>query len=64
MTFEDVSSALADGFDSVTIPYRASEQHGPHLPLSTDADHAEALAVEVAALLARTLIAPTIQVGC
>ena len=64
MTFEDVSSALANGFDSIIIPCGAIEQHGPHLPLSMDADHADALAVEVAALLGRTLIAPTIQVGC
>jgi len=40
----------------------AIEQHEPPLLLSTDAYHAEALAVEVAALLGSTLIAPTIQV--
>jgi creatinine amidohydrolase len=64
MTFEDVSSALANGFDGIVIPCGAIEQHGPHLPLSMDADHADALAVEVAALLGHTLIAPTIKVGC
>jgi creatinine amidohydrolase len=64
MTFEDVSRAMAGGFDSVIIPCGAIEQHGPHLPLSMDADHADALAVEVATLLGHTLIAPTIRVGC
>jgi creatinine amidohydrolase len=64
MTFEDVSHALSKGFDSIVIPCGAIEQHGPHLPLSMDADHADALAVEIAALLGRTLIAPTIRVGC
>ncbi|WP_069269234.1 creatininase family protein [Paraburkholderia nodosa] len=64
MTYEDVSAALATQFDGVIIPCGAIEQHGPHLPLSMDADHAEALAVEIATLLGRTLIAPTIQVGC
>ncbi|WGS52843.1 creatininase family protein [Paraburkholderia sp. D15] len=64
MTYEDVSAALASGFDSVLIPCGAVEQHGPHLPLSMDADHADALAVKIAGMLGRTLIAPTIQVGC
>jgi creatinine amidohydrolase len=64
MTYEDVSAALATQFDGVIVPCGAIEQHGPHLPLSMDADHAEALALEIAALLGRTLIAPTIQVGC
>ncbi|WP_175837433.1 creatininase family protein [Burkholderia anthina] len=64
MTYEDVAAALATRFDGVVIPCGAIEQHGPHLPLSMDADHADALAVEIATLLGRTLIAPTIQVGC
>lgn len=64
MTYGEVSSALTNGFDGVIIPCGAVEQHGPHLPLSMDADHADALAVEIATLLGRTLVAPTIQVGC
>jgi creatinine amidohydrolase len=64
MTFEDVSHALSNGFDRIIIPCGAIEQHGPHLPLSMDADHADALAVEIAALLGHTLIAPTVRVGC
>lgn len=64
MTFEEVSEALANGLDGVVIPCGAIEQHGPHLRLSMDSDHADALAVKVAGLLGRTLIAPTIKVGC
>ena len=64
MTFEDVSAALKRGFDTVVVPCGAVEQHGPHLPLCMDADHAEALAALVAQLLGRTLVAPTIRVGC
>jgi creatinine amidohydrolase len=64
MTFEDVSSALAEGYTSVLIPCGAVEQHGPHLPLCMDADHADALAPKVAKRLGGTLIAPTIKVGC
>ncbi|MBR0873271.1 creatininase family protein [Bradyrhizobium tropiciagri] len=64
MTFEDVSTALRSGFDTVVVPCGAVEQHGPHLPLCMDADHAEALANLVSRRLGRTLIAPTIRVGC
>ncbi|VIO71518.1 Putative mycofactocin system creatinine amidohydrolase family protein MftE [Bradyrhizobium ivorense] len=64
MTFEEVSAALAQGYLTVLIPCGAIEQHGPHLPLCMDADHADALAVKVAQHLGRTLIAPTIRVGC
>jgi creatinine amidohydrolase len=64
MTFEDVERALANDFRTVLIPCGAIEQHGPHLPLCMDADHAEALALLVAERLANTLVAPSIRVGC
>lgn len=64
MTFEDVLAALRCGFDTVVVPCGAVEQHGPHLPLCMDADHAKALATLVSRRLGRTLIAPTIKVGC
>jgi creatinine amidohydrolase len=64
LTFEEVSAALKCGFDAVVVPCGAVEQHGPHLPLCMDADHAEALAALVAQRLGRTLVAPTIRVGC
>jgi len=64
MTFEDVERALANGFRTILIPCGAIEQHGPHLPLCMDADHAEALALVVAQRLGHTLVAPSIRVGC
>lgn len=64
MSFEDVRSALAQGCTAVMIPLGAIEQHGPHLALSMDADHAGALAERVAHRRGKTLVAPTIQVGC
>ncbi len=64
MSFADVSAALARGYSTVLIPCGAVEQHGPHLPLCMDADHADALAEEVARSLGGTLIAPTIKVSC
>lgn len=42
MTTEDVA-ALDKGRLVVVVPVGATEQHGPHLPLSTDCDIAEAL---------------------
>ena len=64
MSFEDVSEALARGCSTVVIPCGAVEQHGPHLPLCMDADHADALAERIARSLDDALIAPTIKVGC
>jgi creatinine amidohydrolase len=64
MSFEDVAAALAAGCTAVVIPLGAIEQHGPHLALSMDADHAEALAERVARICGRTLVTPTIKTGC
>lgn len=64
MTFQDVSDMLERGYDTILIPCGAVEQHGPHLPLSMDADHADALGLLVARRLGKTLIAPTVKVGC
>lgn len=36
MTMPEVEKALADGCKTVLIPFGALEEHGPHLPLSTD----------------------------
>ncbi|KAA0070388.1 creatininase family protein [Tardiphaga sp. P9-11] len=64
MSFEDVGAALAQGYTAVMIPLGAIEQHGPHLALSMDADHADALGERVARSRGKTLVAPTIKVGC
>ncbi|MGY3564259.1 creatinine amidohydrolase [Bradyrhizobium sp. USDA 4463] len=64
MNFEQVSAALAQGTSTILVPCGAVEQHGPHLPLCMDADHADALAYKVARHLGNALIAPTIKVGC
>ncbi len=64
MNYEEVAAALSRGCTTVLIPCGAIEQHGPHLPLCMDSDHADALAIRVARALGSTLIAPTIKVGC
>lgn len=64
MTWPEVDAALADGFTSVVVAVGAIEQHGRHLPLLVDAARGDRLALEVARRLGRTLVGPTIRVGC
>ena len=64
MTSQEVGSAVAGGARTAILPLGAVEQHGPHLPLSMDADHADALAVRIARALGDALVLPTIRVGC
>jgi creatinine amidohydrolase len=64
MTSPQIAAAIEGGMRTVIVPFGAVEQHGPHLPLSVDADHADRLAVLIAARLGNTLVAPTMRVGC
>jgi mycofactocin precursor peptide peptidase len=58
------SSALAgEGPFTLLVPLGATEQHGPHLPLDTDARIAVAVAGGVAARLDDALVAPVIAIG-
>lgn len=63
MTWPEVERALGHGFRTVVLACGAVEQHGPHLPLFTDAEHGTALAVAVARRLGGALVAPTVRVG-
>lgn len=49
--------------DLLVVPLGSTEQHGPHLPLSTDADVAVALAEGLAARRPGTLVAPALPYG-
>lgn len=53
--------AVAGAF--LAIPVGSTEQHGPHLPLSTDADIAVALCERLAAARPDALIAPLLPYG-
>jgi creatinine amidohydrolase len=64
LTWPDVEAALARGVRTAVLPCGAIEQHGPHLPLRVDAEHAAALGVEVARRLGDALVAPVVRVGC
>ena len=62
-------AALAAVGALVVVPLGSTEQHGPHLPVGTDAWHAELVARRAAALAAssvpdlRVLVAPTMPFG-
>lgn len=45
------------------LPLGSTEQHGPHLPLSTDTDIAVAVAEGVAALRSHVVVAPALPYG-
>jgi creatinine amidohydrolase len=47
----------------LAVPLGSTEQHGPHLPLSTDADIAVALCDRLAAARPDVLIAPVVAYG-
>jgi creatinine amidohydrolase len=63
MTSDEVRAEIRRGRCTVVVPFGALEQHGPHLPLDTDA----VLADRFGRLLAErvgALCAPTMRIGC
>jgi len=63
MTWPEVKAAQQAGHDTVVVAFGATEQHGPHLPLATDAligDHLSRLVAE----RLDAFRAPTIRIGC
>lgn len=63
----DLTSPEAGSYSAagviLAIPVGATEQHGPHLPLSTDTDIAVALCAELAKRRPDVLIAPALPYG-
>src|SRR5205807_5160572 len=47
----------------LVVPLGSTEQHGPHLPLSTDTDIAVALAERLAARRPHVVVAPALPYG-
>jgi creatinine amidohydrolase len=63
MTSRQVAAEIARGRTTVVVPFGALEQHGPHLPLDTDAVLGDRLGPMLAQRL-NALCAPTMRVGC
>ncbi|WP_049995855.1 creatininase family protein [Halococcus sediminicola] len=64
LTWPKVEAALDDGSTTAIVPVGSTEQHGPHLPLATDALIGEAIGERLADRLGDALVAPTIRPGC
>ncbi len=64
MTWPCLAEAVRAGATTVILPLGATEQHGPHLPLGTDAIRATALADLLAEKLPGSLVAPALPFGC
>jgi mycofactocin precursor peptide peptidase len=62
LTWPEVGDRVQAGA-FLAVPLGATEQHGPHLPLSTDADIAVALCRRLAAARPDVLIAPPLGYG-
>jgi creatinine amidohydrolase len=62
MTWPEVTGRAGTGA-LLLIPFGSTEQHGPHLPLSTDTDIARAVAEGVDARLADVMVAPALSYG-
>jgi creatinine amidohydrolase len=63
LTWPEVQSELRSGRTAVVIAFGATEQHGHHLPLATDALLGDHFARELAERL-DAFLAPTVRVGC
>jgi creatinine amidohydrolase len=63
LSWPEVKAELDGGRDTVVIAFGATEQHGPHLPLATDALIGDHLAQLVADRL-DAFLAPTVRIGC
>lgn len=64
MNWKDIQEAIDQGYKTVVIGIGSIEQHGPHLPTSTDSLIGDAIANKVTANLKNALQAPTIRIGC
>lgn len=57
------AAEFAGGGALLAVPVASTEQHGPHLPLSTDTDLAVALCARLAAARPGVVVAPAVAFG-
>lgn len=63
MTWLEVAQQIEAGRDLVVVPFGAVEQHGPHLPIGTDAIIGDEIGRRTAERL-DGILAPTVRIGC
>jgi creatinine amidohydrolase len=63
MTWPEVRAEIEAGRDTVVVPLGSVEQHGPHLPLGTDAIFGDEIGRAAAERL-NAFLAPTVRLGC
>ena len=63
VTWPVVQAEIEGGRDAIVLAFGATEQHGPHMPIGTDAMIGDRLARELADRL-DAFVAPTVRVGC
>ena len=63
MTWQEIRAEQERGRTAVVMAFGATEQHGPHMPLATDALIGDHLALLVAERL-DAFLAPTVRLGC
>jgi mycofactocin system creatininase family protein len=62
-TWPEVEARVGAASTTLLVPLGATEQHGPHLPIGTDATIAVALAERAAAGVPGTIVAPALPYG-
>jgi creatinine amidohydrolase len=63
LTWPEVRQEIDSGRDTIVVALGAVEQHGHHLPLSTDAIFGDVLSRRLADRL-DAFVAPTVRIGC
>lgn len=63
LSWPEVKAEIDAGRDTVVMALGATEQHGPHMPLATDALLGDHMAWRVAERLG-AFVAPTVRIGC
>ena len=63
MSSAEIDQAVSSGITTVVVTVGSTEQHGAHLPISTDSLIADELGLQIVIRLGNALLAPTIRVG-